>query len=248
MSRPCIGISLALTPEDHSFKPEPAYRFEFLKQHYYEVLEERDLLCIGIPASEKLELASEYANLISGLLLVGGEDINPELYDEPIDPRTHTLPPRRDNFELALIRECRERRKPILGICRGLQLINIAQGGTLYQDLEDMPGAAAHRQQGELDFSTRHDVEIVPGTELHDIVGATLIQTNTGHHQGVKEIGSGLKVAARSVDGVVEALEGDGFLLGVQWHPEAWGADAVSRRIFAAFADAARERHKQSSK
>lgn len=238
MSLPRVGIALALTAEDHNFEAAPAYRFEYLKQHYYEVLEREGLLCFGLPASEKVELAAEYAGAISGLLLAGGEDINPALYNAEIDPRTHARPPRRDNFELALLRECGARRIPILGICRGLQLLNVAQGGTLWQDLSDSPGAASHTQQGELDFSTRHQVEIAEGTLLYSIVGANVIETNTGHHQGVNQIGEGLTVAARSRDGVVEALEGAGFALAVQWHPEAWGADSVSRKLFAAFAEA----------
>jgi putative glutamine amidotransferase len=242
MSLPAVGISLALTAEDHSFVPEPAYRFEYLKQQYYEVLETEGLLCLGLPASEREEWAADYAELISGLLLVGGEDINPSTYGQATDPRCQPLPPRRDHFELALIRECRARQVPILGICRGLQLLNIAHGGTLYQDLGDAPVARNHTQTGELDFSTSHTVEIMPGTHLQRLLGVSSIETNTGHHQGVAEVGSGLTVAARSSDGVIEALEGDHFYLGVQWHPEAWSADEVSARIFTGFADAVRRR------
>lgn len=246
MSLPAVGISLALTAEDHSFVPEPAYRFEYLKQQYYEVLETEGLLCLGLPATEREERAADYAELISGLLLVGGEDINPSIYGQETDPRSHPQPPRRDHFELALIRECRARDLPILGICRGLQLLNIAHGGTLYQDLADAPAVGNHAQVGELDFSTRHTVEIVPGTHLQRLLGSASIETNTGHHQGVDRVSPGLTVAARSADGVIEALEGDGFLLGVQWHPEAWGAAEASTRIFAGFADAVRRQHAAS--
>ncbi|MFH2055836.1 MAG: gamma-glutamyl-gamma-aminobutyrate hydrolase family protein, partial [bacterium] len=219
MPLPRVGIGLALCAEDHDFKAAPAYRFEYLKQHYYEALESQGLLCFGLPASERVDRAADYADAISGLLLSGGEDINPAVYDAELDSRTHALPPRRDNFELALIRECRQRGIPILGICRGLQLLNVACGGTLWQDLSDLESSADHRQRGELDFSTRHQVGIVAGSRLHQIIGARQIETNTGHHQGVNVVGEGLQVAARSVDGVVEALEGEGFLLGVQWHP-----------------------------
>jgi len=239
MAKPVIGLVLALTAEDHNFVAQPAYRFEYLKEHYYEAIEEQGALPIGIPATERLSTIEQYCDMINGLFLIGGEDINPSLYGEKLDPLCKPLMPRRDQFECQLINACHQRRIPIFGICRGLQIMNVAFGGTLHQDLSQMPGAANHGQVGELDFSTRHQVEIVPGTRLHQIVGADSIETNTGHHQGVKVLGKGLTVSARSADGVVEAIEGSGFTLAVQWHPEAWSCDPYSRKLFAAFCEAA---------
>lgn len=232
---------MARTPEDHVFRPEPAYRFQFLKEQYYEPLEKRGLLPVGLPASEHLENVPEYCARISGLLLIGGEDVNPQSYGEKVDPQTNTLMPQRDDFEIELIRECGQRRIPLLGICRGLQILNVVHGGSLYQDLSYSPKSENHRQQGELDFSTRHVVTIQPGTLLHRILGREHIVTNTGHHQAINKLGDGLTASAYTADGVIEAVEAPGFCLGVQWHPESWAADEVSGLIFDAFGEAAEE-------
>jgi putative glutamine amidotransferase len=239
VTRPVIGVVPALTAEDHDFVPQPAYRFEYLKQQYYEAIEEQGGLPIGIPSTERLETIEQYCDIISGLLLVGGEDVNPSMYGEELDPLCKPLMPRRDQFECQLINACHRRQIPIFGICRGLQIMNVAFGGTLYQDLSQMPGAANHGQVGELDFSTRHQVEIVPGTTLNHILGANRIETNTGHHQGIKQLANGLTISAKTVDGVIEAIEGNGFTIAVQWHPEAWSCDLYSRKLFAAFCEAA---------
>ncbi|MCX6833092.1 MAG: gamma-glutamyl-gamma-aminobutyrate hydrolase family protein [candidate division Zixibacteria bacterium] len=238
MTRPVIGVVLALTAEDHDFVPQPAYRFEFLKEQYYEAIEEQGALPIGIPATERLDTIEQYCDIITGLLLVGGEDVNPSTYGEELDPLGKPMMPRRDQFECRMVAVCHERQIPILGICRGLQIMNAAFGGTLYQDLSQMPSAANHGQVGELDFSTRHQVEIVPGTRLHQIVGADHIETNTGHHQGIKQLANGLTVSAKTADGVIEAIEGNGFTIAVQWHPEAWSCDPYSRKLFAGFCEA----------
>jgi len=239
VAKPVIGLVLALRPEDHNFVSQPAYRFEYLKEQYYEAIEEQRALPIGIPATERLSTIEQYCDMINGLFLLGGEDINPSLYDEELDPLCKPLMPRRDQFECQLINACHRRQIPIFGICRGLQMMNVAFGGTLYQDLSQMPGAANHGQVGELDYSTRHQVEIVPGTRLHRIVGADRIETNTGHHQGIKQLAKGLTVSAKTPDGVIEAIEGSGFTIAVQWHPEAWSCDPHSRKLFADFCEAA---------
>lgn len=238
MAKPVIGMVLALAAEDHDFVAHPAYRFEYLKEQYYEAIEEHGGLPIGIPATEQPDAVEEYLRVLDGLFLIGGEDINPSLYGEQIDPLCKPKMPRRDDFECQLINACHRRQIPIFGICRGLQILNVAFGGTLYQDLSYMPGARNHRQEGELDFATRHQVEIVSGTSLHQLIGANMIETNTGHHQGIKTLGKGLVAAARSQDGLIEAIEGSGFTLAVQWHPEAWSCDPVSRKLFAAFCEA----------
>ena len=239
MSKPVIGVVLALTPEDHDFKPLPAYRFEFLKQHFCEAIEAAGAITIAIPLSERLEFVDRYCEMVDGLFFVGGDDVHPDLYGEALDPLCHPQMPRRDHFEVALIKAAYRKRKPILGICRGSQIMNVAFGGSLHQDLSYRKGAGNHSQVGELDFSTRHVVKVVPDTLLHRLTGKTDFETNTAHHQGVNKLGNGLIVSAESADGVIEAIEGEGFTLGVQWHPEAWGRDEVSRNIFAGFCRAA---------
>lgn len=235
MAKPVIGMVLALTAEDHSFVSQPAYRFEYLKEQYYEAIEELGALPIGIPATERLDSVEHYCDLINGLFLIGGEDINPSLYGEALDLLCKPLMPRRDQFECLLINACHRKQIPIFGICRGMQIMNVAFGGSLYQDLSQMSGAVNHGQVGELDYSTRHQVEIVPGTKLHQIIGAERIETNTGHHQGIKQLAEGLTASARTADGVIEAIEGCGFAMAIQWHPEAWSCDQHSRKLFAAF-------------
>ncbi len=238
MAKPIIGVVLALTPEDHKFKALPAYRFEFLKQHYYEAVEAAGAVAIAIPLTEHHEHISRYVDIVDGLFIVGGDDVHPELYGEAIDPLCQPQMPRRDNFEVALINAAFNVRKPIFGICRGLQIINVAFGGSLFQDLSYQKGAGNHSQVGELDFATRHLVNVVPGSMLSRLTPESSFETNTAHHQAIKRVGAGLKVAATAEDGVIEAIEADGFTLGVQWHPEAWGRDPVSRSLFGAFVEA----------
>ncbi len=243
--KPVIGVVLALTIEDHDFKALPSYRFEHLKQHYYESIELSGSVPIAIPLTEHHEHIEDYCALVDGVFFVGGEDVNPELYGEAIDPLCKPQMPRRDQFEAKLMRAAFQKQIPILGICRGLQIMNVAFGGSLFQDLSYQPGAGNHSQVGELDFSTRHNVMVVPGTLLHRVTETSEFETNTAHHQAIKKLGDGLRICAQSADGVVEAVESDGFTLGVQWHPEAWSHDPVSRKIFAAFHAAAGRRRSQ---
>jgi putative glutamine amidotransferase len=239
MTKPVIGVVLALTSEDHDFHPLPAYRFEFLKQHYYESVEAAGGVTIAIPLTERLQHIEYYCNLVDGFLFVGGEDVHPDLYGESVDPLCKPQMPRRDNFEAALMRAAVGAGKPLMGICRGSQIMNVAFGGSLYQDISYQKGAANHSQVGELDFTTRHLVHIAPQSLLHQLTGKTELETNTAHHQAIKRLGEGLKATATTNDGVVEAIEGPNFTLGIQWHPEAWGQDESSRRIFVGFCQAA---------
>ena len=246
MDKPVIGISLALRVEDHDMQPLPSYRFEYLKQHYYEALEDHGALPIALPATELEQNAMEYSRRITGLLLVGGEDLNPSMYGEKVDRLTERYMPRRDQFESWLILACIEQQKPILGICRGAQILNVVCGGSLFQDLSYKPGAHNHSQIGERDFSTKHRVTIIPHTLLHTLIGREQIETNTSHHQAIKKVGTGLKVSAEADDGVIEAIEGPGFTLGVQWHPESWAADEISRSIFSGFVVACSKKSRTS--
>ncbi|MBI5684450.1 MAG: gamma-glutamyl-gamma-aminobutyrate hydrolase family protein [Verrucomicrobia bacterium] len=159
-----------------------------------------------------------------GLLLTGGGDVNPALFGgDPANPKLGSVSRLRDTMELFLTRRLLdEGRRPVLGICRGCQVMNVAAGGTLALDLPSEIGAAVNHSDPR-HFELVHDVEIVPGTRLHALVGATAIRVNSAHHQAVKDLAPRLRVSARSTrDGVVEAVELDGsqFFLGAQWHPE----------------------------
>jgi putative glutamine amidotransferase len=143
------------------------------------------------------------------LVLTGGNDVDPARYGAVPDERTSSLEPERDAFEIALLAAARERGRPVLAICRGLQLVNVADGGTLRGHLEEH----AHTRT--------HDVDLAPGSVLHDLYGATA-RVNSLHHQGVDRVADGLAVTARAPDGLIEGLECDG-LVAVQWHPEQQG-------------------------
>lgn len=178
---------------------------------------------------------------MDGLLLTGGEDVEPSLYGQDRSPKCGASNPRRDLTEIALIQAARQMRKPILAICRGPQVLNVALGGTLIQDIPDeAPGAAEHNAKDKR-ASRVHDVIIEKGSRMEAAIGETLIAVNSLHHQSVKTVAPGLRVTARSPDGIVEGIESDEpdwWVLAVQWHPEEMnGADAHwDKGIFSAFA------------
>jgi putative glutamine amidotransferase len=178
-------------------------------------------------------------DVIDGLILSGGADIDPAAYGAPRDPHTVGTRPERDLFEMALVRRAVERDLPVLGICRGMQLLNVALGGTLIQHLPDDLGHGDHRRMlGSFDDAD-HDVRLSPGSLAARAAGETLHATKSHHHQGVDRLGTGLVETGWSVmDDLVEAVElpGRRFVLGVQWHPE---VDPASR-VVSALVDAAR--------
>lgn len=166
-------------------------------------------------------MATEYAALADGLLLVGGGDVDPVEFSQGPDRDLGQVDPVRDAWELALYRAYRAAGKPVLGICRGVQLINVAEGGSLIQHLPSVEGTWQHEQR-DMRGTPLHPVELVAGSRLASGFGTTAIRTNSYHHQAVDRVGKGLKVVARAGDGTIEALEGETgpFLVGVQWHPE----------------------------
>jgi len=175
---------------------------------------------------------------IDGLMLIGGADVDPSWYGAERDPATQTTYPERDAFELALLHGALERGQPVLCICRGMQLLNVALGGTLEQDLVAGDGTHPHRRViGSFD-NADHAVSLAPGSLAARAAGEEIHVARCHHHQAVRGLGDGLAVSGRAGDGVIEAIESadGGWVLGVQWHPE---ADDRSR-LFAAFRDAAR--------
>lgn len=197
----------------------------------------------GLPMIVPVGLEQDVDQLIEmfdGLLLSGGNDINPMLFNEEPHEYLGVVSPSRDSSELELARRMLKTGKPILGICRGLQVLNVAVGGTLYQDLykqNDSP-ILQHIQKAP-NTHCSHYVQLDKGSLLESIAGSERIQVNSYHHQSLKEVPSDFKVTAVASDGIVEAIEStdEQFVLGVQWHPEALSAagDAVSLRIFERF-------------
>jgi putative glutamine amidotransferase len=156
-----------------------------------------------------------------GLLLVGGYDVDPLLYGEEPVPKLGPVFPERDEYEIMAVTLACLLGKPILGVCRGIQVINVAFGGTLWQDLSQRGKPQLQHYQDCQKYVLGHGVEIVPETILAGILGTGEIRTNSYHHQAVKDVAPGLSVAARTQDGIIEALEKrDSGILAVQWHPE----------------------------
>lgn len=163
--------------------------------------------------------AAAAVGAIDALLLTGGGDLDPDTYGAVAEPESGAPDPDRDGWELALVGAARDLGIPILGICRGAQVVNVAYGGTLVQHL---PARAAEGHD-DLDRAADevHEVHVVPGSRLHRVLGATAVRANTLHHQSVDVVGPGLVASGVAEDGVIEAVEAvDGRVLGVQWHPE----------------------------
>jgi putative glutamine amidotransferase len=180
-------------------------------------------------------MAKEILGRIDGLLLTGsGPDIDPTLYGERQRFPFKKVDPKRSAFERELVKRALEKETPILGICGGMQTLNVAGGGSLYQDLpKQLPRALKHDQGGK----PSHPVEIKRGTLLARIVGVLRLFVNSSHHQGVKEVAPGYIINAMAEDGVVEGIESVDFpfVVGVQWHPEYLHEGDQSREIFKAF-------------
>ena len=174
-----------------------------------------------------------------GLLLTGGTDVNPARYGETARAETEPPDDALDEFEMGLARAAIERDLPVFAICRGMQLLNVALGGTLIQHLD---GAARHQVRGGEKSEPAHSTRVEPATKLRAIAGADVLRVNSRHHQAVKSLGAGLIVSARDPeDDTIEAAEmpGKRFVVAVQWHPEDQAAgDAAERRIFEAFVEA----------
>ncbi len=191
------------------------------------------------------ELASAILDAVAGLVLTGGEDLDPSYFGAARHPATGAANDDRDRCELALAREAAARRLPTLAICRGVQVLNVALGGSLIQDLPTERGGSVDHDADSSRGTRVHDVGVTAGSRLAGIVGARSISTNSFHHQAVDRLGAGLCTVATSPDGVIEAVECTDYawwMVGVQWHPEELTAtpEEWDRRLFKAFAEAVR--------
>jgi putative glutamine amidotransferase len=235
--RPVIGICTALERAQWSVWDQ---RAALIPVNYLDAIRRADGLALLLAPDPALTAAPDEAlDLLDGLMLIGGADIDPASYGAELDPATVDPVPERDAFEIALTRGALARRIPLLGICRGMQLLNVALGGTLDQHLPERFGHHEHlRARGSFDGAD-HDVRLVPGSLAARAAGEGLHGTKSHHHQGVDRVGEGLVVTGTAtIDGLPEALElpGADFVLGVQWHPE---ADERSR-VIGALVEAAR--------
>jgi len=182
----------------------------------------------------------EVLDRLDALVVSGGPDLTPSLYGATPGPELGPTDEEADRWELALLRRALDARIPVLAICRGMQVLNVARGGTLWQDLPSELGLEGHRQR-EHGSRTVHDVEIEDGSRLAGICGSGRLAVNSFHHQGIRDLGEGLRVVARAPDGVVEGLEDPDlpFAVAVQWHAESLIARPAHLALFAALVAAA---------
>lgn len=193
---------------------------QYLNEPYIQAVRSAGALPLLIPSIAP-EDAARYLDLIDGLLLTGGGDVDPRCYGAYPHPALGEIDATRDQFELALVKAAWERRLPMMAICRGIQVLNVALGGTLYQDLpSEKPSGISHRQQ-EARPETTHGMHIEPGSRLYSLVGAEM-RVNSFHHQALDTVAPELVVSAYAPDGVIEAVESRSRpnVLAVQCHPE----------------------------
>ena len=230
--RPVIGI----TPIWDEFKESL-----WMLPGYVEGIREEGAVPVILPLTEDTGALDKCLDLCDGLLFTGGHDVDPSLYGEERIAECEAIAPVRDVLETYLLNGARERKMPVLGICRGIQFFNVAYGGTLYQDLPAQhPSGIKHSMEKPYD-AVQHYVDIVKGSPLHKLLGLTRLGVNSRHHQAVKQTATGLLPMAYSTDGLVEALYDPEmpFCWAVQWHPEhSFQTDEHSRRLFRAFVNA----------
>ena len=214
------------------------------------VAEAAGCLPLIVPSDPSYVTVAELLDLCDGFLLTGGRpNVHPSEYGEDETPAHGAFDRGRDAITLPLVRACVDRGQPFFGVCRGFQEVNVALGGTLYPEIRDLPGRMNHRMppDGTLEeqFALRHKVQFTEGGVFHQLLGSAEVMTNTLHGQGIKEPARDIVIDGHAPDGTPEAIYvggATGFTLSVQWHPEYRAAeDPVSRPLFAAFGNAARE-------
>lgn len=238
---PIIGISGNVSVEKNG--RFPGYRSVFAYEDYVTAIEDVNGAALILPVTTNSAVIERHAAHIDGLLLTGGSDINPLFYQEEPLEKLQQLSSERDRFEMALVRAVINAGKPVFGICRGIHILNVAYGGTLYQDLTYYPNVSVKHKQQSGPYEVSHTVHVQQGSYLYDVLGEK-VWTNSFHHQAVKEVAAEFVVSATSDDGVIEAIEmrDKSFVLGVQWHPERMvNHHGNMRKLFADFVECAKE-------
>lgn len=227
-NRPVIGITSSMSDS-----------FIRMRRNYFDAILYAGGIPVFLPHTGGAEDAERFLSFCDGVLFAGGDDVDPKFYGEEVKFDNVETTPARDEFELALAELLKNDARPVLGICRGEQLLNVAFGGTLYQHID------GHRQDERGAVNLRA-AKVTEGTLLSELAGSDEIKTNSFHHQAVKDAAPGFTVAARADDGTVEAIEPtertDRFFLAVQWHPEYfYKTDICAENIFKAFVEAAKK-------
>ena len=244
-ARPLIGLTTSemrnpvrdeLLPHAEAGREEMVLNF-----HYMRAVTRAGGLPV-VMSPQPIEAVPDLVARLDGVLIPGGPDIDPSFYGHERDDDLGPTWPEIDRFEIAVVQEAERSGLPVLAICRGMQLLNVAHGGTLFQHLPDHVGDdVVHRRRSLEDEVAVHPVRVEAGSRLADWLGGESFVVNSYHHQAPWEVGDGLRAVAWADDGVIEGIEGGGSL-GVQWHAEAMQGDAAQQALFAAFVSAARSR------
>lgn len=227
--KPLIGITSSYDRKDSRFVLPEAYVDAVLGAGGYPVI---------LPVSGNIKEVDFYIKKVKGVIFSGGIDVDPLLFGEEPQPGLGEINPERDRFEMMLIKAALEAKRAILGICRGIQILNIACGGTVLQHIPGNIEKPLKHSQSAPKWHPTHTVSVAEGTLLGKIIGTGKTLVNSFHHQAVKKVADGFKISAVSCDGVIEAIENPGyrFVMGVQWHPECmYTHDEKTRKLFEAF-------------
>lgn len=229
--RPRIGITMRLELETNRF---------CLGRDYSEALENFGAIPIQLPLIPKKEYVMEVLKTLDGVLLPGSDsDIDPLIYGEEPLPKLGRVVPEKDETDLLVLSAAEKSKMPILGVCFGMQILNVARGGTLVQDIESQIENCLKHEQGKPTRRNSHSLKIKENTALSRLITTSNVNVNSSHHQAIKSLGKNLVATAWAKDGVVECVEDtrdDRFVFGVQWHPElSWMFDDLSKNIFQMF-------------
>ena len=233
-----VGVTSIPRPARTGF--DEVLPHETLPEMYLDLIREAGATPVVLPVHQEFDPA--LMERLDGVVLTGGGDVDPSQYGRTRSALTYGIDPQRDRFELSLTREAVARDLPLIAICRGVQVMNVALGGSLFQDVDtEFPGVMMHHDMDRWD-QVVHPVRFEPGSILARLMGEEN-DVNSMHHQAIDELGNGLVAVGRSPDGLVEAVEAPDlhFVVGIQWHPECLGTEHSSFKLFRFFADAARK-------
>jgi len=236
MRPPLIAVTTSVTIGK---KPERVY----LNASYVNAVQQAGAVPVPIPPQLDRATRAELWERLDGVVLTGGGDINPARFSEPAHPTVSDVSDSRDDLETDLVHWCLEHGRPLFAICRGIQVLNVALGGSLCQDIADEIDTHIVHDQKEPRSRPTHEVRIAADSRLHAISRALELSVNSFHHQAIKRLGHGLREVAWAPDGVIEGVEmddGNRFVIGVQWHPEELvDHDIAARNLFASLVHAA---------
>lgn len=230
MKKPIIGITCDWVETNDV----PQARLNY---GYIRAVESAGGLPVLLPPQKEVD---SLADTIQGLVIPGGDDIDPKHYEEELHEKATLIPYQRFEFERALLSKVLKQEKPVLGICYGAQLLNVVRGGNLYQHIPDLPDTMPHKRATSQDPHDQHFVKTEPNCRLRKMLGLEQFEIVSIHHQAIRQLGKGLQPSAYSQDGIIEAIEDPNasFVVGVQWHPERDLNSPATKSLFAAFVQA----------